>query len=97
CGIAQAIVPKLPGDRASSRRGGGKTAGHMGHEDDLCSHERRDANILGQIVVVADEETRLPSQQIDHFVSSSGSESGIDEGVKFMKFCDESVGTDRNV
>ena len=77
--------------------GDGSAAGHVGHHDHLGPHHGRDPHVLGQVVVVADQEADLDAEQVDDVVSVARRDVGADERVQLVILGDEAVGPDRDI
>ena len=69
----------------------------MGHEDHLGPQHRRDPDVLGQVVVVADQETGLDAPDVDDVIRIAGSQCRVDERVQLAKPGDEPLRTDGRV
>src|SRR5690606_40059995 len=76
-----AVFPQLWLHKSSSGSGGRGTHGYMGHKNNICSQEPWSAHILDDIVIIANQNARFPSQQIENTVSVAGGKIRINEGV----------------
>ena len=69
----------------------------MRHEDHLGPQHRRDPYILGQVIVITNQEAGLDAQQVDHVVGIARRQARVNECVEFSIFCDESLGADGQI